>query len=566
MNESQMTLMPPNKDDSIQLEHVAYLTKIADGFMHYVPPFILAFGTFGNLFVIIIMLQPKMRRKSSSMYLCVLAIADIIVLYTGLLRRWLVAFTQYDIRTASDVACKLFIYLLYVFSQFDSWILCALTIERLFAVTKPLKVKIICSRAKAATSLGILLFIFLVVNCHFIWMFGVESSDETNFEHKECYYMKPSYGVFYDEIYVWVDFLLVTVLPSSIIIIGNIILVTHIVHSRVQRQSLTASVFTRNSKHRVPYRLTNATIMLIAASVVFVVTTTPLLVMIIGQWNVFGRAPKTEYEGWVHILWQIVNLLYYSNNAFNFSLYCLSARSFRKELKLILCYCCRRINKKDRNTPLTQNSTNANHEADTSIQTVTDTVIANANAENLTVDDNQNMEDRDHTVHDDTAVTHAHYTTVGDARDKHVTNETPTDNVPDNDSIAPVRNNNINSSNNTDSVQTVFCNRDALGSNIDIIESNYDIIDSKYDTDVQGNFSFGSDVMITAGPYDDCIIPPPETYGNDDNNEMIENENVLTIDFDEESISSFKETPELDDDETPTGMAIINNESEETQL
>jgi hypothetical protein len=70
-----------------------------------VPPVILLVGTVGNIMTLIIfhkMRREKNRGSSSShsmtYFFSCLAISDLLLLYTGLLRRWLMYIADFDIR------------------------------------------------------------------------------------------------------------------------------------------------------------------------------------------------------------------------------------------------------------------------------------------------------------------------------------------------------------------------------------------------------------------------------------------------------------------------------------
>jgi hypothetical protein len=73
----------------------------------YIPPIIIALGTFGNIFAFVILKNRAMLKLSTYFFLMVMAIADTLVLYAGLLPIWIGQMTSVDFRDLSDWSCKL---------------------------------------------------------------------------------------------------------------------------------------------------------------------------------------------------------------------------------------------------------------------------------------------------------------------------------------------------------------------------------------------------------------------------------------------------------------------------
>ena len=68
---------------------VNHSAEVAVALMLIVPPIIILMGTIGNLLTLIIMITDRnMRSMSTYFYLAVLAVADTVVLYLGLLTQW----------------------------------------------------------------------------------------------------------------------------------------------------------------------------------------------------------------------------------------------------------------------------------------------------------------------------------------------------------------------------------------------------------------------------------------------------------------------------------------------
>ncbi|XP_060578198.1 uncharacterized protein LOC132735274 [Ruditapes philippinarum] len=82
-------------------------------------------------------------------------------------------------------------------------------------------------------------------------------------------------------------------------------------------------------------RISTLTVMLLTVNCVFLITTSPIMVFLIGQeyWYSY-ETPKDI--AWHNFWWALVNMLQYINNSIHFFLYCLTGQRFRKELRVML--------------------------------------------------------------------------------------------------------------------------------------------------------------------------------------------------------------------------------------
>ena len=72
----------------------------------FLSPILLIIGAIGNPLCILILIR-KSKKNSTVIYLCILAIFDFLVLYTGLLRQYMNQIWHLDIRNISQTFCKL---------------------------------------------------------------------------------------------------------------------------------------------------------------------------------------------------------------------------------------------------------------------------------------------------------------------------------------------------------------------------------------------------------------------------------------------------------------------------
>ncbi|ELT87213.1 hypothetical protein CAPTEDRAFT_106191, partial [Capitella teleta] len=121
---------------------------MTDALFIYVPPILIIAGTLGNFMSFLIMRSKEFRNTPSSFIYSVLAITDTAVLYTGLLRYWLVEVWDYDPRLDSDAACKIHLFVTYLIGHLSACYLMLLTIERVISVFFPMHCKTLCSKKR----------------------------------------------------------------------------------------------------------------------------------------------------------------------------------------------------------------------------------------------------------------------------------------------------------------------------------------------------------------------------------------------------------------------------------
>lgn len=297
-----------------------YLWKI-------VPPILLLLGTIGNVLSILVLRRPIIRKSVCSMYLVVLAITDLLVLYTGLLRQWILNTFDFDIRATSSAACKIHIWILYSSMDYSAWILIAVTIERVLLLWFPNKMQCICTKKVAMLVLISIASFLLLVNSHILYGYELSTGKTAN----HCHYVSKSYLKFWISSWPSIDLVIFCIIPVSFLVVGNILIFVKVLISRraINRQ---VSTYSASSQQRRDSKFSSMTAMLIAVNCVFLVC------------NIPSRAFMIEHTSWsfdtcghnyakMSLLWCIFNLLMYVNNSVNFLLYIISGSRFRNEMK-----------------------------------------------------------------------------------------------------------------------------------------------------------------------------------------------------------------------------------------
>ena len=310
-----------NTTESIREDDlVSYPEKLqANNVWIYGSAVILVFGTIGNLLSGLVMMRKSLQRHTTSLYLSVLAVVDTAVLYTGLLRYWIRALRQVDIRNLSSAGCKIHIFLVYFLFQFEAWILVWVAVERLVAIFVPHRANEVFTKKFAAIQIALTGAVLFAVNAHFFWTHTIADA--------YCYRSK-QYTYFMDHIWNWLDFVLSSLAPFVFMLSINVAIISRLLYLQRMRK---ANVRADNNA-----RMNTMTAILITVNFMFFVTTAPITIYIGTQKHWYDNARTNKDYARLELVWACVNMAAYTNFAINFILYCLSGPAFRKELVRML--------------------------------------------------------------------------------------------------------------------------------------------------------------------------------------------------------------------------------------
>ena len=304
------------------------------GLLLYIPPFIILLGTFGNIFSFIILRRKAMLKFSTYFYLMVLAVADTLVLYVGLLPNWM-SELGFDIRSQSDWVCKVFTLVFYTISDFSVWLIIAVTVERYIVVCHPLKANRLCNTRAARNVIIVLLFVLCLVNLHFLWTVEVRTFIHKGEEVNVCDSVR-KHEYLIDGIWPWVDALLYCFAPFVVIMCLNGRIINQVMLAKRLRLEMRGGDYEqRRPSHEGSTRLT---VMLLTISFAFLALTLPK--NIVGIITDFYDQYKKDLSrvAYFHLYKTITELLMYTNHSINFFLYCATGQKFRHQLIWMMCY------------------------------------------------------------------------------------------------------------------------------------------------------------------------------------------------------------------------------------
>lgn len=304
-------------------------------------PMIFFVGIVGNSLTVVVMVRSSFRRLNTSVYLTALALADTICLFCQrLTRSWLEFVFNLLIDVISKWGCKALMFVHFSMSCTSSWLIVAMTLERLIVVWEPLKAKRICTRRRALAVVCLVYFLSCAANTYTFFTFDML------YEPSDGYYYCLQQNERNQLISTLVDFCLYSFFPSLFLLSSNILLIWKIKQSQKMQRALTIGA-NGNLKEEASRKKTNTNIMLLGVSFTFLALTTPTALFQLVQSLV--KFPTTEE---ILIIREILNVLSSANHAINFFLYCISGPKFRSELCRIFgrFYCRKSVGIKQSST------------------------------------------------------------------------------------------------------------------------------------------------------------------------------------------------------------------------
>ncbi|XP_071171015.1 kappa-type opioid receptor-like [Mytilus edulis] len=325
--------------DSVEHMHYTSYPEYKTGIYIWkiLPPILIILGTTGNILSIIVLRRKNIQKSVCSIYLIVLSISDLFVLYTGLLRQWISVVFGVDIRNFGSNICKLHTYIVYFSLDFTSWILMAVTVQRVFLVCFPQKTKTKCTKREPGISLVAIAAFLLLINSHILYGYGdKESVVNGTVKVEKCSFMTDEYNQFWNSTWASIDLALFCGIPFCCLLIGNVLIFVKVLSiKRAVKRQVAPSTSTHGSRNnQKDSKLSSMSVMLFTLNSVFLVSTTPISIYMIGNATWEKELVGRDYAV-LEMMWAIVNIFMYLNNSMNFLLYILSGSKFRHEFKEI---------------------------------------------------------------------------------------------------------------------------------------------------------------------------------------------------------------------------------------
>ena len=232
-------------------------------------PFLILFGTFGNVMIIVIHKRTALT-SSMSVFFLTLAASDLVLLYVTCFRSWIYLTFEVDVSVHHDALCKLDLFLLCVSGVLSAWTLVAMTVQRAVCVLFPHHANVLCTVGKSKAIVVSMVLFIAVLHTHLLYGIYVGKEDGI----KTCIFHK-YYEPFYQEIWSWVDMLIFSFLPWLCLAVSNSLLVWKLRLSlREAKLNLGSGQADRINDRKK--KATSISITLIVVSTAFLLLTFPM--------------------------------------------------------------------------------------------------------------------------------------------------------------------------------------------------------------------------------------------------------------------------------------------------
>lgn len=203
----------------------------------------------GNTLYIVIIITRNLRNKSIYRYLAAVLLADSLVTVAFVLetiKKYLSDLLTEDLYL--HIYCRVFYVLLFGCGNISSWLLVAVTVDRYMCITYPTKFNFISKSSTVNIILFCITAFFVILECQFVYLFGsVQKLDNSTLV---CV-PRNNFSAEYIQKYLsYPEIFFYSILPSSILIVLNSLMIKNLAVTLKNRGSMMSSVVKENKKHR----------------------------------------------------------------------------------------------------------------------------------------------------------------------------------------------------------------------------------------------------------------------------------------------------------------------------
>ena len=293
-------------------------------------------GFVGNTLSFLVMVKPNNRKVSTCIYMAAIGINDNIMMCLLCYHTMLLAILK--VHEWHGMECKVIDFLGLYALQNSTFQVLAMTIDKYIAIKWPHRAATYSTsrRAKMITvTLSICAIIYNTPHLLFSQVVG-----------GQC--IAYATGGLITKVYSWFTFVLNAVIPFTLLIHMNYVIVKTVQQSRNMfkaEDTTTGATINQGMKTRqkaMKSAESQLTIMLLLVTTLFLILLCPTYIRFI--YLTFTKMDTPFRYATTMLFFQISFKLYATNSGINFFLYCISGQKFRNDLQEIMC-CCSRSNR-----------------------------------------------------------------------------------------------------------------------------------------------------------------------------------------------------------------------------
>ena len=314
--------------NDIYVNHTGYSyqkdiwSNIAEIIIQFVFPIISFCGTVLNGFSLCTFSRPSLKSSTTAFLLIILTTTDTISLCMGALEKWFETYTGRPLAATSDLSCRTYWYIWYIFRTSSAWVLVTITLDRVINMAKPYKAGTICTKRNACIVL--IFMLACICACYTPVILYFEKFTYLYFDENGIEFTVRSSCV-YDNAnsLKWVEMSAHCFLPFTFMVIGNIGIIFLLYDTIKTRMSIKQGSAANN--HSDFEQLISLAVLLIITCFIYLILTLPYVVYV--MYHTFhGFSTLGENQ----LFFVCSMCCEYINYSLNFLLYCLASKHFRK--------------------------------------------------------------------------------------------------------------------------------------------------------------------------------------------------------------------------------------------
>jgi hypothetical protein len=293
-----------------------------------IPPFLIAFGTFGNVLNLIVFTRRTLRSNPCSMYFLAGSINNLFATYVVILTRYLSVSWNLDISTRNTVFCKLRLLFVYVSLNLVLWFAILASADRFFSSSRSVRLRQLSSLKVARINIVFNTIFMYLIYVH-VLIFGRSGTASS----PGCSFYGDTYNIFFNFFFLVVA----NVLPLGLMCVFGVLLIVNV-------RSIRNRAVPQNDDARTERMRTNDRQLLKMLSFQLLITAlliTPYATLSV--YNVISSTILKQTRSQVgaavyNLIATISRLLSYSNAIVGFYIYTLSGPKFRVEVQRCIQY------------------------------------------------------------------------------------------------------------------------------------------------------------------------------------------------------------------------------------
>ena len=305
----------------------AYMTfKLTKYIARYWLPLLLPFGLVGNTLSFLVMIRLNNRKISTCLYMAAISVNDNLLLCIDI-RVWFVV--AINTHKWYEWECEMNCYFANFSLQCTTYLVLAMTIDKYVAIKWPHRAATYSTPRRAKVIIVIIVTSVAMYNLPHFFMTALIAG--------KCYGYSVKSNL--TKVYSWLTIVLNAIIPFTLLIHMNYIIVKTIRNSRKMFRSNVGTLRVDMRQKTMKTAENQLTTMLLLVTTLFLILLFPTYIRFIYAAFVISDTPSKFATSL--LIFEISYKLYITNSGINFFLYCISGQKFRNDLKEIVS-CIRR--------------------------------------------------------------------------------------------------------------------------------------------------------------------------------------------------------------------------------